>query len=68
MVREGVGRLPVVSRTDPGRVVGMVTRSDLVAVYAPAHRRRAPGEPRYRMPQRRASSPQAQPAAPGSEG
>ena len=34
MVREGVGRLPVVSRADPGRVVGIVTRSDLVAVHA----------------------------------
>jgi CBS domain-containing protein len=36
MVREKVGRLPVVSRTDPERVVGIITRSDLLA----AHERR----------------------------
>lgn len=36
MVQEGVGRLPVVSRDAPARVVGIVTRSDLLA----AHRRR----------------------------
>jgi CBS domain-containing protein len=36
MVREEVGRLPVVSRKEPGKVVGMLTRSDLLS----AHRRR----------------------------
>ena len=36
MVREGVGRLPVVSREEPGRVIGMLTRSDLLS----AHKRR----------------------------
>ncbi|HWE23417.1 MAG TPA: chloride channel protein, partial [Myxococcales bacterium] len=36
MVREGVGRLPVVSRSDPRKVVGMLTRSDLLT----AHKRR----------------------------
>ena len=36
MVREGVGRLPVVSRDEPRKVTGMLTRSDLLA----AHRRR----------------------------
>src|SRR5438067_7635057 len=36
MVREGVGRLPVVSRDDPSRVIGMLTRSDLLS----AHKRR----------------------------
>jgi predicted transcriptional regulator len=36
MVREGVGRLPVVSREDPGKVIGMLTRSDLLS----AHKRR----------------------------
>jgi chloride channel protein, CIC family len=34
MVRQGVGRLPVVTRADPGRVVGIVTRSDLLAAHA----------------------------------
>jgi CBS domain-containing protein len=36
MVQEGVGRLPVVSRADPRKPIGMLTRSDLLA----AHRRR----------------------------
>ena len=36
MVREGIGRLPVVSRAQPRKVVGMLTRSDLLS----AHRRR----------------------------
>jgi chloride channel protein, CIC family len=36
MVREDVGRLPVVSREDPRKVVGMLTRSDLLS----AHKRR----------------------------
>ncbi|HEX5437244.1 MAG TPA: chloride channel protein [Gemmatimonadaceae bacterium] len=36
MVREGVGRLPVVSREDPRHVAGLITRSDLLA----AHERR----------------------------
>jgi CBS domain-containing protein len=36
MVTAGVGRLPVVERADPTRVIGIVTRSDLLR----AHRRR----------------------------
>jgi len=30
----GVGRLPVVSRDAPGKVIGIVTRSDLLAAHA----------------------------------
>ncbi|HKC59459.1 MAG TPA: chloride channel protein [Myxococcales bacterium] len=33
MVREGVGRLPVVSRKDPRKVIGMLTRSDLLSAH-----------------------------------
>lgn len=33
MVRENVGRLPVVDRTDPTRLVGMITRSDLLEAH-----------------------------------
>jgi predicted transcriptional regulator len=33
MVREGVGRLPVVSRGEPRKVVGMLTRSDLLTAH-----------------------------------
>lgn len=36
MVREGVGRLPVVQRDDPARIVGIISRSDLLS----AHQRR----------------------------
>ena len=34
MVREGVGRMPVVSREDPRKVVGIITRSDLLEAHA----------------------------------
>jgi chloride channel protein, CIC family len=34
MVRENVGRLPVVSREDPTRVIGIITRSDLLSAHA----------------------------------
>jgi chloride channel protein, CIC family len=34
MVREHVGRLPVVSRDEPGKIVGIITRSDLLAAHA----------------------------------
>jgi CIC family chloride channel protein len=33
MVRENVGRLPVASRDDPSRVVGFLTRSDLLRAH-----------------------------------
>jgi CBS domain-containing protein len=35
MVIEGVGRLPVVRRENPRRVVGIISRSDLLAAHAP---------------------------------
>jgi len=34
MVRENVGRLPVVDRENPSRLVGFITRSDLLKVHA----------------------------------
>jgi CIC family chloride channel protein len=34
MVREEIGRLPVVERSDPSRVVGILTRSDLLSAHA----------------------------------
>ncbi|HEY8134271.1 MAG TPA: chloride channel protein [Thermoanaerobaculia bacterium] len=34
MVRENVGRLPVVDRHNPGKLVGIITRSDLLKVHA----------------------------------
>jgi CBS domain-containing protein len=34
MVKEGVGRLPVVSHSDPHKVIGILTRSDLLSAHA----------------------------------
>jgi chloride channel protein, CIC family len=34
MVKEGVGRLPVVDRKNPSHVVGILTRSDLLSAHA----------------------------------
>jgi len=34
MVKEGVGRLPVVSHAEPRKVVGILTRSDLLSAHA----------------------------------
>ncbi len=49
MVREGVGRLPVVARDRPGHVIGIVTRSDLIAAHAPRLDAERRGEPRFRL-------------------
>ncbi|MES2305432.1 MAG: chloride channel protein [Gemmatimonadota bacterium] len=35
MVRESVGRLPVVTRTSPRKLVGIISRSDLLRAHAP---------------------------------
>jgi CIC family chloride channel protein len=35
MVTEGVGRLPVVERSNPRSVVGILSRSDLLAAHGP---------------------------------
>jgi len=45
MAKERIGRLPVVSRTQPDVVLGIVTRSDLVEAHAPRllHQQPAPG-------------------------
>jgi predicted transcriptional regulator len=33
MAREGVGRLPVVSRLEPQRIIGILSRSDLIEAH-----------------------------------
>jgi H+/Cl- antiporter ClcA len=53
LVTEKVGRLPVVSRSDPRRVIGIVTRSDILAVLSRRLQAERRGEPRYRLPGRR---------------
>jgi CBS domain-containing protein len=35
MAQEHIGRLPVVSRSSPRRVIGIITRSDLIAAHLP---------------------------------
>jgi predicted transcriptional regulator len=53
MARENVGRLPVVARGQPDQVIGIISRTDIIA----AHARRLDGErlrePRYRLPRKR---------------
>jgi len=49
MVREGVGRLPVVSRDDPKRVIGIITRSDIIAAHARRLDAERLGDPKYRL-------------------
>ncbi len=49
MARERVGRLPVVAREQPDRVIGMISRSDLIAVHARRLEGESPREPRYRF-------------------
>jgi H+/Cl- antiporter ClcA len=49
MVREGVGRLPVVARDDPKRVIGIITRSDIIAAHARRLDAERLGDPKYRL-------------------
>jgi chloride channel protein, CIC family len=49
MVHEGVGRLPVVSREDPTRVIGILTRSDLITAHGRRLDAEKLGEPRYKL-------------------
>ncbi len=50
MLAEHVGRLPVVSRSAPDRVLGMLTRSDLLESHTRRLAAEKPGEPRYGLP------------------
>ncbi len=53
MVREAIGRLPVVARDCPDHIIGIVTRSDLMAAHAPRLDAERRGEPRYWLAGRR---------------
>jgi hypothetical protein len=50
MVNQGVGRLPVVSRKAPERVIGMLTRSDLLAAHARRLNENDQTRPRLKIP------------------
>ena len=50
MVSHGVGRLPVVSRTAPEQVIGMLTRSDLLTAHARRLTENEPTSPRLKIP------------------
>jgi CIC family chloride channel protein len=49
MAREKVGRLPVVARAEPDRVIGIVTRSDVIAAHGRRLDGERQGEPHYRL-------------------
>jgi CBS domain-containing protein len=49
MARENVGRLPVVARDEPDRVIGIVTRSDVIAAHTSWLDGERPREPKYRL-------------------
>ena len=57
MASENVGRLPVVARDDPNRVIGIVTRSDVIAAHARRVNRERLREPHFRLPRAGASRP-----------
>jgi CBS domain-containing protein len=50
MVGQSIGRLPVVSRAAPQRVIGILTRSDLLAAHAHRLIENDPMEPRLKIP------------------
>jgi len=50
MVSHGVGRLPVVARGAPGHVIGMLTRSDLLAAHARRLNENDQAPPRLKIP------------------
>jgi chloride channel protein, CIC family len=45
MVNHGIGRLPVVRRSTPTQVIGMVSRSDVLSAFRYGIRERAPQKP-----------------------
>jgi CBS domain-containing protein len=50
MVSSSIGRLPVVSKSAPHQVIGILTRSDLLAAHARRLRENARTEPRLKIP------------------
>ncbi len=73
MVNHSIGRLPVVSRATPSRLVGIVTRSDILSVYRSRVREKEMQTPSlnlislWRKQPRRDSSPPLQPTAADDE-
>lgn len=45
LVNHDIGRLPVVSRQQPGHVIGMITRSDILSIYRRQFMERSQTEP-----------------------
>jgi CBS domain-containing protein len=64
MVREGVGRLPVVARDDPQRVIGIITRSDGLASHGRTLDAERVGEAKYKLFGAQRSTPPAPPEVP----
>jgi H+/Cl- antiporter ClcA len=53
MVRHGIGRLPVLTSTKPHRVVGILTRSDILSVYRRGLEESASEAPTLKLPRLR---------------
>ena len=53
MVRHGIGRLPVLTSARPPRVIGMVTRSDILSVYRRGLEESASEPPTLKLPRLR---------------
>src|SRR5690606_29232749 len=49
MVNHDIGRLPVVTRAQPHRLVGIITRSDVLSVFRSRIRERTAEEPSLRI-------------------
>lgn len=58
MVNHNVGRLPVLSRTRPPRLVGIISRSDILSAYKHRIAEGRPSEPVIKVFRRDAKSPQ----------
>lgn len=57
LVRHGIGRLPVVRRDPPHRVIGMITRSDILSVFQRGLQDAQRQQPSIRLPSRRRAQP-----------
>jgi H+/Cl- antiporter ClcA/CBS domain-containing protein len=59
MVRHGIGRLPVLTRAKPHRVVGMVTRSDILSTFARGLAESRREDPTIKFPKLRRKRPKS---------
>ena len=58
MVNHGIGRLPVVRRSQPSQLIGIVTRSDILSVYRRSAEEMQTEAPEHPTPRSEAATPQ----------